>query len=110
MNCQSSPESRLFPAPKPAWIGLPSIDIRAGTLIQIPSGSPNDNLVIFKRDPETGALTPTSRSAEVGSPVCVSIWSLHLETRQEGQIGETAYEMLIKENLTQCAYFSAPRK
>jgi 6-phosphogluconolactonase len=33
----------------------------------------SDNLVIFKRDPETGALTPTGRSVEVGSPVCVQM-------------------------------------
>ena len=33
----------------------------------------SDNLVIFKRDPETGALTPAGKSVEVGSPVCVEM-------------------------------------
>lgn len=33
----------------------------------------SDNLVIFKRDPETGALTSTGKSVEVGSPVCVQM-------------------------------------
>jgi 6-phosphogluconolactonase len=33
----------------------------------------SDNLVIFKRDLEAGTLTPTGKSVEVGSPVCVQV-------------------------------------
>jgi 6-phosphogluconolactonase len=33
----------------------------------------SDNLVIFKRDLETGALTPTGKPVELGSPVCVQM-------------------------------------
>jgi 6-phosphogluconolactonase len=33
----------------------------------------SDNLVIFKRNLETGALTPTGKQVEVGSPVCLQV-------------------------------------
>jgi 6-phosphogluconolactonase len=33
----------------------------------------SDNVVIFRRDLQTGALTPTGKSVEVGSPVCLQI-------------------------------------
>jgi 6-phosphogluconolactonase len=33
----------------------------------------SDNLVIFKRDLETDALTPTGKPVELGSPVCVQM-------------------------------------
>ena len=33
----------------------------------------SDNLVIFKRDLETGGLTSTGKPVEVGSPVCVQV-------------------------------------
>jgi 6-phosphogluconolactonase len=33
----------------------------------------SDNLVIFKRDLETGALTPLNKQVEIGSPVCLQI-------------------------------------
>jgi hypothetical protein len=33
----------------------------------------SDNLVIFQRDLETGALTPTGKQVEEGSPVCLQV-------------------------------------
>jgi 6-phosphogluconolactonase (cycloisomerase 2 family) len=43
-----------------------------GTFVVV-ANQDSDNLVIFKRDPETGALMPTGKSVEVGSPVCVQM-------------------------------------
>ncbi|HEY1375368.1 MAG TPA: beta-propeller fold lactonase family protein, partial [Gemmataceae bacterium] len=33
-----------------------------------------NSLVVFKIDPQTGALSPTGVRAEVGAPVCVKFW------------------------------------
>lgn len=81
-----------------------SVDLQAGTLKQVGQQSSlgnkprdfcidstgkfllvanqdSDNLVIFKRNLETGALASTGKGAEVGSPVCVQI--VPLPERQE---------------------------
>jgi 6-phosphogluconolactonase (cycloisomerase 2 family) len=62
------------------WVTRPVLGIKPRDFCIDPTGKflvvaiqDSDNLVIFQRDLETGALTPTGKQVEEGSPVCLQV-------------------------------------